>query len=372
MSNEESTKESRPDIKSGIDVIGIKKATVQPIFRSKTVLTDSTWQYVEMLFKNKKCVEALNYWTQAKNFFIATENLDLLSRPLTSYYCFLNATKALLVYKKIHFDLKHGVSGRRANGHKILQNELASIQPKGVLSGLCFYLREPIQTYQAKKLEDGSEREVTKTLCKEYSLKSIFYNLEYIHRAYCLTFSNQTELFIPLDNIRLVYDKSRKEGWMEAKLEKQYSNKSTLNKLHGFSLDNYYNNYHTYIIRRNKTFIWDVKSNHPTKESIESLLKYHFNLRKRLRYIYSPSKLWYIKRDNLNNIIHYSSLILTYMAMHRLSELSRYNPNELNDLLTNSQGWLVSEFINKSIYQFIDMISSEITGDDFRVTGFRT
>jgi hypothetical protein len=63
MSTEESIKEPRPDVRSGTNIIGIKKATVRPNFKSKTVLTDSTWQYVEMLFKNEKSTEALNYWT---------------------------------------------------------------------------------------------------------------------------------------------------------------------------------------------------------------------------------------------------------------------------------------------------------------------
>lgn len=58
--------------------------------------------------------------------------------------------------------------------------------------------------------------------------------------------------------------------------------------------------------------------------------------------------------------------------MHCLSEMSRYDPNRLAKHLEKSCGWLLTEFINKSIYQFIDMISSEISGDDFRVTGFRT
>ncbi|WP_299143409.1 YaaC family protein [uncultured Vibrio sp.] len=62
---------------------------------------------------------------------------------------------------------------------------------------------------------------------------------------------------------------------------------------------------------------------------------------------------------------------LTIGAMHRLSELSRYNPQNLHKHLTKDASWLLSEFINKSIYQFIDQISSEITGNDFRVTGFR-
>jgi hypothetical protein len=95
-------------------------------------------------------------------------------------------------------------------------------------------------------------------------------------------------------------------------------------------------------------------------------------MRKELRYIYSSNALWYVKRKDLqNHIIEKSTLTLTIAAMHRLSELSRYNPQTLSKHLEKDASWLLTEFINKSIYQFIDQISSEITGNDFRVTGFR-
>jgi hypothetical protein len=66
--------------------------------------------------------------------------------------------------------------------------------------------------------------------------------------------------------------------------------------------------------------------------------------------------------------VHFTLIIA---AMHWLSELSRYNPQILNKHLEKDASWLLTEFINKSIYQFIDQISSEITGNVFRVTGFR-
>ncbi|MGO4350125.1 YaaC family protein [Paenibacillus sp. MCAF9] len=352
-------KNARPPIKKGNIEITIRKAIINPDFTNKTVLTDSTWHYVELFLKEKnekKDKEALNYWYQAENFYKATQSLDMLSKPLTSYYCFLNATKALLTYRRVNYDLHHGVSGERLSGRINIQNEKVSIYPRGVLSGLCNYLKETIQTPK-----------------ENYTLKDILYNLEYIHRAYNMTYSNQPELFIPVEDIRFVFDKDRKEGWLEAMLEPQYSNKSTLTKITGFSIDNYYNTNEYYVIRRNKTFKWEVSRNIPTVSSIDNFKRYYLNNRKNLRYIFSPNKLWYIKRSNLlNGLIDKGTLTLTFAAMHRLSEMSRYDPNTLDKHLSNSSGWLISEFITKSVYQFIDMISSEITGDDFRVTGFRT
>ena len=58
-------------------------------------------------------------------------------------------------------------------------------------------------------------------------------------------------------------------------------------------------------------------------------------------------------------------------AMHRLREISRYEPQTLKKHLEKEQSWLLREFINKSILQFVDNISYEITGVDFRQTGFR-
>ncbi len=180
------------------------------------------------------------------------------------------------------------------------------------------------------------------------------------------------ELFIPIIEPRFVHDKARKKAWLEIKLEPEHSNKTTLGRLIGYSLDKYYNNSTTYTLRRNKTFNWDAPRNNPNNDSIKNLNSYHEKIRRELRYIYSPNELWYIKRKNLtNNIIDKSTLTLTIGAMHRLSELSRYEPQTLSKHLSKDASWLISEFINKSMYQFIDHISSEITGSDFRVTGFR-
>ncbi|MFP9135520.1 YaaC family protein, partial [Shewanella algae] len=91
-------------------------------------------------------------------------------------------------------------------------------------------------------------------------------------------------------------------------------------------------------------------------------------------YIYSANDLWYVKRKDLtsSSIISRSTLPLTYAAMHRLSELARYEPQSLRTHLEKEASWLLSEFIEKSIVQFVDQISCEITGNEFRVTGFRS
>lgn len=348
-------KKPRPQIKHRTYNIELKKASINPNFESKTVLTDSTWDYVLTYLIRSSNKEAVFYWEQAKNFYNATLSLDVISAPLTTYYCFLNATKALLKSKKVQFDTRHGVSGKRTNGQFKLQNEIIILQTKGVLSGLCSYLGEPV------------------SIKEEYNLKDILYNLVYIHRAHTLTYKNDTELYIPIFNPKFVFDKYRSEGWFQFQLEECYSNKQTLNKLVGYSIDRYYENINNYTLRRNKTFHWETSRNRPTEKSIDSFKKYYKKIRSDMLYIFSPNELWYLKRKDLSNrIISRHSMVLTIGAMHRLSELSRYEPQTLKKHLEKEQSWLLREFINKSILQFVDNISSEITGVDFRQTGFRT
>lgn len=119
-------------IYEGKDLV-FRKSIINPQFSKKTVLTDSHWHYIELLLKSSKTEDnekALNYWLQAKNFYIATQSLDLISKPLTTYYCFLNATKALLTYKGIVFDPKHGISGSTTPGQTKLKNEMVKLHKK--------------------------------------------------------------------------------------------------------------------------------------------------------------------------------------------------------------------------------------------------
>ncbi len=142
------------------------------------------------------------------------------------------------------------------------------------------------------------------------------YNLDYIHRAYTLTYKD-TGLYIPIFNPKFVYDADRAEGWFQFQLEKSYSNKNMLNKLAGYSVDRYYSNDSSiYTLRRNKVFKWETVRNKPTEQSIGSFKQYYKKIRNDLLYIFSPNELWYIKRKDLaNRIVNRNTMILTMAAM---------------------------------------------------------
>jgi hypothetical protein len=69
---------NRPTIQVGKNEVVLKKAHDKPNFTSKTILTDSTWSYVEIFLmqeKSKEAEEALFYWEQVRNFYEASKSL---------------------------------------------------------------------------------------------------------------------------------------------------------------------------------------------------------------------------------------------------------------------------------------------------------
>lgn len=284
--------------------VGLHGSLIDTNFRSPRVLCSDPWEFVSLWLKRDHQKDALFYWDQARHFYFASKGLPELSSPLTSYYCFLNAVKALLSAKDSEFRESHGVGGRSTGKVKSLDNEIVDFQGSGILPALCQHLEEP----------DNAG--------KEFTLKDILWQMPFIHRAYCLTFKGATELFLPLKNQCFMRRDRSKEAWFQAEIDKQYINAHTKNVIQpGFQV---FENEGKYEIRRKRRFKW---SGRDIENSITEFSKYHKTIRRRIMPIYSSENRWYLKKsvaghDKLNN----SQLVLMFAAMHRLSELSRYDP----------------------------------------------
>ena len=332
--------------------LSVHKAITKPHFGEKTVLVTDTWDYVDLWLRRSKKDDARFYWQQARSFYEATRELPKTASPLTAYYCFLNATKALLIAKGAAFSDRHGVSGFTLAGRTALSNEKVKFQAGGILAALCTHLGEP-------------------TNGQIYTLDEILYNLPYVHRAYDLTFQSATELFLPISEPRIVRSTKTHEAWFVAELTGKYATKKSLAKLPPkFEHEPGGSDPNRFLIRRKDRFDW-----RPQKKSA-SLLRYtnyHQDLRQHLYYIAGPQRLWYLKRGgNIPGIVPRSSMTLTFAAMHKLSELARYTPDKLAKHFECQHNWLLSEFIAAAPNQFLDEVSSEMTGREFMMPGRST
>lgn len=131
-------------------------------------------------------------------------------------------------------------------------------------------------------------------------MKDILYNLPFIHRAYCLTYTSESkkELFIPIRKHFFVQRSKSKETWFAAELDPEYSNGHILNEIQNkFERDP--NFPEGYTVRYKKRFNW-LSSD---KERIKKFECYHRKLRQDINYIAGLTRLWYIKRDSTNGVI---------------------------------------------------------------------
>lgn len=330
------------------------KPIVAPLLGTKTVLTNSPWGFVSLWLKRTQKDDALFFWNQAREFHQASVGMSLQSSPLLLYYSFMNAVKALLAAKGIAFNPYHGIvaNSQRGNGGRIsLSNEGVRIKQQGVLPALSTYLGE-------------TEVHVTHTL------QELLFNLPFIHRTYCLTYSSQPDMFIPLTECQYVLDTQTMHAHLRATLSRDFAHRRFIKRLPA-----------TIIADPQGDGIRAVRSRDEVAVASRSLgsdadrntiVAFNRRIRADILYIQGTQALWYIKgRVSGPTRIARFPITLTLAAMHRLSELCRYHPFELASLLAGQKNWLLSEFIQLAPDQFIDEVASEITGHQFLAPNVR-
>lgn len=96
--------------------------------------------------------------------------------------------------------------------------------------------------------------------------------------------------------------------------------------------------------------------------------------RKQFSYIRGPKRMWYLKKSNLElaqgaEVLNLCDMTINMAAMHRVSEIARYKPEQLNRLMNSKENWLLHEYIAHSLDQFVDEIAAEITKQDILGAG---
>lgn len=346
---------SQKQIKIGTRNVWMHKSIRHTDFEAESVLSNDPWLFVELWLKREKKSDALAFWLQARRFADSAASLSVEAAPLPLYYSFLNATKALLIVCSQTHGNNHGVSGERPEKAKTsLVNEKVKFQSGGVLAGLCSYLGESTSRH-------------------EYDLKNLLWNLPFVHRAFRHTFKSAPELFIPLERACYVTHSRTSEGWFQAEVIPRYTDRRILRHIPP-SFEFFKNDDATYV-RRKKRFSWlsGRSNNVDKKRALNRLATYHATTRRVIVAISGKRDLWYMKKALADNdLTERHTLSILFAAMHRLSELSRYDPSGLEKHLCGSANWLLSEFVEHAASQFIDQIASEITGLQFWRPGIRS
>ncbi len=335
-------------IKISTKRVWMHKAINNPDFAAESVLSNDPWLFVELWLKRNKKEDALAFWLQARRFSESARMMSVESAPLTLYYAFLNATKALLLVHSQAHGSRHGVSGARVESAKTtLANEIVEFKSGGILPALCSYFGESATS-------------------DKYDLKSLLWNLPYVHRAFRHTFTSEAELFIPLENVCYVSKENTSEAWFQAQVVPRYTDGRILRHLPA-SFEAFEDGGITYV-RRPRRFRWlrGTSTAAEKGQALARLCSYHATTRRVVVPITGNRDLWYLKKAmKKNRLTERHGLTIIFAAMHRLSELARYDPKGLEQHLCGKANWLLSEFVEHSSDQFIDQMASEITGFQF-------
>jgi YaaC-like Protein len=192
----------------------------------------------------------------------------------------------------------------------------------------------------------------------------------FVHRTYCLTYTSQKEMYLPLAQCGYVVDRSSNRIFFKADVAKDVSLQNALSRLPAAFVPD--SSLGERAIRSARFVEWH-NATRPTSSEVEDLVNLNRSLRRELHYIHGLEALWYMKaRTPGPRRLERQLPTLVLLAMHRLSELCRYRPLQLALLLTGQKNWLLSEFIRLSADQFIDEIASELTGHKFLIPNVRS
>jgi hypothetical protein len=252
--------------------------------------------------------------------------------------------------KGIDFVALHGVSGEESHPTAHLIKEVMEVKGGGVFCSFAKYFGMELSN-------------------QEVNLKQVLYNIPFIHRAFTITFKTSPELFIPIKNPHFVKSMKNSESWFCAEIgSQQYQKERVFKDQTGWEVDK---GESIFCIRSRKRFKWGGKG--ITKaENLKALSGYHQKIRQDIKYIQAPQRLWYFKRnDRKQDLLDWPIPLLVYIAMHRLSELCRYDPTRLLRHYRAQHNWLLLEFVNRSLENFIDQIACEISGQYLMCSGVR-
>ncbi len=309
-----------------------------------------------------------SYVRQAKNYYYSAKNLHPRSASLLYYYCFLNLAKAALV-------IKEPTIGGRKIGHGL------SCMPKDF---------SKLKTQTVKVLNDGVFPKFYQWYFGQ-SIKPQSLNVQKL-LTYCTDISYQNRIagigdckllqafFVSEVGVR----ENQKIGWpllgiatfdsctsyskSFAFLHENFEevNISFLSGKEYFDIDKHELNAFTFF-QSKQTFNWASDNIPPIMEG-RSLVMKTFGTLLQTNY-YKSNFDYYISLPYLpNKQIPMDETISIYLIMYYLSNLVRYNPRYLEELLNKKEAWLIDSFIRSCPLIYLRSIISRINNIDYIIS----
>lgn len=330
----------------------------QPLkFNHNKVPVADIWSFWNYIIKEyAKTIEKkdilFSLLEQSKTFYQAAENADLRSKPLLYYYSFLNFAKLTIELEsnfEKHQRFDHGINPADSNTFvfasdsvDILKLNSGETSPKK--RSVCYELMNIV------------EAEILHTFPPKLNLKikDLLKHCVGVHRTYANVY-REDEIFSRIEKHELI--KEGKKLIYKALLQdtKKHKNFNALKSVYGTNL----------IEDGEKVyFIVEYQMN-----SYQVTNKVLFELSHQIR----KFGIWqYINRDGykfyLSSCVNnrYSPSFIIFVIMFYLGSITRYHPYLYDDIFSQSDQWVISEFLYTQPKQFLFLTTSKVLGVELR------
>jgi hypothetical protein len=306
----------------------------------KIVISDlwAFWDYVVKKASKDKKEEVFlsSLLEQAKHFYITAESSPIKSQPLLYYYSFLNFAKIIInlsskpgARKSYYHGMKDNSSNSKFSHSKITKQE------KKV--NIVHVAHELISIFNPN----------TPVADVEIEVKDLLNHCVGVHRAFSEIY-NQSEIFTRIENYKLY--KEGKDLIFKAQLVCKSEDIPSLQA-------------QNYQIDQNEDGIFYIEkismaTYSPTRKDYAQLS----------RTIHSKG-IWYFVGNSgytlyLSNssVGRYDQESIIYMVMFYLGSITRYHPYLFDEIFSDKEQWLVSEFLNTQPKQFLYLATARILG----------
>jgi hypothetical protein len=305
----------------------------------KIVISDiwAFWDYVVKKASNDRKTEVFlrSLLEQAKNFYIAAEASPTKSQPLLYYYSFLNFSKILINLVKKHGPGKKYMHGMKVeNTGRFLHSEVVKDKQK---SNVVQVAHELVSEFDPTISTDAVRLKV----------KDLLNHCIGVHRAYSEIY-NQREVFFRLHEPKLY--KNGKELIFKAELKCVANNVPSL-RARGYVVTQDDNKYFYEVKNVATTYVPARRDYAVLSATIQ---------RNGIWYYLGNSGYTMYLSDSTVGRLSQESII--YMVMFYLGSITRYHPYMFDEIFSDKDQWLMSEFLRTQPKQYLYLATARILG----------
>jgi hypothetical protein len=330
-------------------------APSRPNPQTGLMLASNPWKCMELHLAGQKrtATSACSFLHQAHDFFQAAAGAGPTSRPVLTYYAFLNLAKSVIVHKSPNTDLRRSLHGINEAGNNIRQrftltSQQVVIQP--ARPGRVTILNEFGRTLGYPRLPSN----------RAWGVCDLLAQIPAIHRSYSHTRELAERLFLVRDPVFLHSHQTRRVWALLRVHRSEFSTGVMRTRLVG---RRYFSSNLQQVESEQDHSDYYAFQSSEVPYALSPLESLHLVCRQ-LREagvvpILTPAGYRYYLAD-FEPRLRVQPLLAAYMAVFYFGSVARYRPLDLEKMRKGKFAWVIEEMLATQGEQFVYIAASEL------------